>query len=78
MTFDTKHQRFRGYPGDWYMIYARYDGERLWMKFGPDAPGSRKCLIVDGDTGAVIKETWMEPLEDAVDGWYHRERRRTR
>lgn len=78
MTFDTKHQRFRGYPGDWYMIYARYDGERLWMKFGPDAPGRRKCLIVDGDTGEVIKETWMEPLEDAVDGWYHRERRRTR
>lgn len=46
------------------------------MKFGPDAPGSRKCLIVDGDTGAVIKETWMEPLEDAVDGWYHRGQRR--
>lgn len=46
------------------------------MKFGPDAPGSRKCLIVDGDTGEVIKETWMEPLEDAVDGWYHRGQRR--
>ncbi len=77
MTFDTKHQRFRGYPGDWYMIYARYDGERLWLKFVSDAPGNRKALIVDGETGEVIKETFMQPMEDAVDDWY-RERRRTR
>lgn len=57
MTIDTKHQRFRGYPGDWNLVYARGDEDHLWMKFESDAPGNRMVLIVDGLTGRVITAT---------------------
>ncbi len=57
MIFDTKHQKFRGYPGDWNLIYAKGDEDHLYMIFESDAPENQTCIFADGLTGRGICRT---------------------
>lgn len=54
MEFKIRNQRIQGHPGDWNLVRAY--GCRSWvhLEYESDAPGNRKRITLDGETGTVL------------------------